>query len=99
MAPEVPPLSSPVLWPMFWAAAEISARRGRSRRRFFNRAFIEGLLGGSWVVISGVTSKATIVTTHIRGFVTRIVSTHEPPSRDYISGSSLHENPNRKPRL
>ncbi|OLQ06090.1 hypothetical protein AK812_SmicGene10650 [Symbiodinium microadriaticum] len=26
----VPPLSSPVLWPMFWAAAEISARRPKS---------------------------------------------------------------------
>ena len=35
------------------------------------------LLGGSWVVISGVTSKVSIIMTHIRGLVT----THEPPSR------------------
>ena len=36
------------------------------------------LLGGSWVVISAVRSKVTIVITHIGGFIT----THEPPSID-----------------
>ena len=40
-----------------------------------------GLLGASWVVISGVISKATTVITHIRGLVTVLITTHEPPSR------------------
>ena len=39
------------------------------------------LLGGSWVVISGVTGKVTIVITHIRGLITILTTTHEPPSR------------------
>ena len=38
------------------------------------------LLGGSWVVISGVTSKVTIVIIHIRGLITPFLNTHEPPS-------------------
>ena len=37
-------------------------------------------LGGSWVVISGVIRKVTIVTTHIRGLITLLMTTHEPPS-------------------
>ena len=35
------------------------------------------LLGGSWLVISGVTSRVTI---HIRGLITLLITTHEPPS-------------------
>ena len=35
---------------------------------------------GSWVVISGVRSRVTIVITHIRGFRTLLITTHEPPS-------------------
>ena len=42
--------------------------------------FWGGLLGGSWVVISGVISKVTIVITHIRGLIVILISTHEPPS-------------------
>ena len=38
------------------------------------------LLGGSWAVISGVISKVTIVITHIRGLITPLTTTHEPPS-------------------
>ena len=38
-------------------------------------------LGGSWVVINGVISKATIVRTHIKGLITPFISTHEPPSK------------------
>ena len=38
------------------------------------------LLGGSWVVISGVISKVTIVITHTRGLITILITTHEPPS-------------------
>ena len=36
--------------------------------------------GGSWVVISGVISRVTIIITHIRGLVTPLITTHEPPS-------------------
>ena len=39
------------------------------------------LLGGSWVVISGVISRVTILITHIRGLITLLITTHEPPSR------------------
>ena len=38
------------------------------------------LLGGSWGVISGVIRKVTIVITHIRGLITPLIPTHEPPS-------------------
>ena len=38
------------------------------------------ILGGSWVVISGVISRVTIDITHIRGFITLMLTTHEPPS-------------------
>ena len=37
-------------------------------------------LGGSWVVISGVISKVTILITLIRGLITLLISTHEPSS-------------------
>ena len=37
-------------------------------------------LGGSWVVISGVISRVAIVMTHIRGLITPLITTHEPPS-------------------
>ena len=39
------------------------------------------LLGGSWVVISGVISRVTVFITHIRGLITPRITTHEPPSR------------------
>ena len=45
-----------------------------------------GLLGGSWVVLSGVISRVTILITHLPGFIT----THEPPSRGQLTGS-LHK--------
>ena len=41
----------------------------------------QGLLGGSWVVTSGVISKVTIVVTHIRRLIAILITTHEPPSR------------------
>ena len=40
------------------------------------------LLGGSWVVISGVLSRVTIVITQIRGLITPLITTHEPPSTE-----------------
>ena len=39
------------------------------------------VLGGSWVVISGVISRVTIVVTHFRGLIVLLITTHEPPSR------------------
>ena len=36
------------------------------------------LLGGSWVVISRVISKVTIVLTHIRGLTTPLITTPKP---------------------
>ena len=35
------------------------------------------MLGGSWVVISGVISRVTI---HIRALITLLITTDEPPS-------------------
>ena len=42
---------------------------------------LRGLLGGSWVVISRVRSRVTILITHIKGLITPLITTHEPPSR------------------
>ena len=39
------------------------------------------LLGGSWVVLSRVISRVTILITHIKGLRTPLVTTPEPPSR------------------
>ena len=39
------------------------------------------LLGGSWVVINEVIIRVTILLTHVRGLITPLVTTHEPPSR------------------
>ena len=38
------------------------------------------MLGGSWVVISRVISRVTILLTHIRGLITPLITTREPPS-------------------
>ena len=35
---------------------------------------------GSWVPISRVISRATITMTLLRGLITPLISTHEPPS-------------------
>ena len=39
------------------------------------------LLGGSWVVISRVISRVTILITHIRGLIAPLIATPEPPSK------------------
>ena len=39
-----------------------------------------GLLEGSWVVISGAISRVTILISPIRGLITLLRTTHEPPS-------------------
>ena len=38
------------------------------------------ILGGSWVDISGVIGRVTIVITHIRGLITLRIATHQPLS-------------------
>ena len=40
------------------------------------------LLGGSWVVISGVISSVTIVITQIRALIAPLTTTHELPSKE-----------------
>ena len=42
---------------------------------------LSAVLGGSWAVISRVISRVTILITHIRGLITPLMTTHEPPSR------------------
>ena len=37
-------------------------------------------IGGSWVVRIGVISRVTIVIAQIRGLITPLITTHEPPS-------------------
>ena len=39
----------------------------------------QGLLGGSWVVISRVITRVTTLITLIRGLIPPLVTTHEPP--------------------
>ena len=46
------------------------------REHFDSQHPAGNLLGGSWVVISRV----TIHITHIRGLITLLIFTHEPPS-------------------
>ena len=58
------------------------SRVTRSRRESTPIGSGRVVLGGSWVVISRVTSGMTILMTHIRRLVTLlIITTHEPPSR------------------
>ena len=47
------------------------------------RASFSMLLGGSWVVISRVISRVTILITHIKGLITPLITTHDPPSSKY----------------
>ena len=42
-------------------------------------------LGGSCVVISGAISNVTILVTHIRGLITLLITTHEPPSMEVLT--------------
>ena len=46
-------------------------------------AYAWGLLGGSWVVISGGIIRVTMLIAHIRGHITLLITTHEPPSRSF----------------
>ena len=44
------------------------------------------ILGGSWVVISRVISRITLVVTYIKGLITPLLTTHEPLSRNTGGG-------------
>ena len=44
--------------------------------------WVQSLLGGSWVVIIRVISRITILISLLRGHITPLITTHEPPSRD-----------------
>ena len=48
------------------------------------------ILGGSWVVISRVICRSTILTTHLGGLITPFIATHEPPS-NVVSGDEASE--------
>ena len=52
-----------------------------------------GLLGGSWVVISRVITRSTGLITLIRGHITPLITTPEPPSRGFgfHTGLNLEE--------
>ena len=41
------------------------------------------LLGGSWVVLSGVISPLIRVITTVARLITLLIATHEPPSRGF----------------
>ena len=41
---------------------------------------LKTLLGGSWVVISRVISRVTILITYIKGLISLLITAHEPPS-------------------
>ena len=58
-----------------------SARWPAHQRRFGRSAAYLEDHGPSWVVISGVISRVTIVIIQIRGLLTPLITTHEPPSR------------------
>ena len=62
-----------------------SGRSGTTTQQFLKQDLFaltkEGVLGGSWVVISRVISRATVHITHIGGLMTPLITTHEPPSR------------------
>ena len=47
------------------------------------------LLGGPWEVISRVISRITMIRTYIRGLITPLITTHEPPSMQEIRKTKL----------
>ena len=56
------------------------AFRTGSRPRICTELHKEQLLAGSWLVISSVISRITMVIAYIRGLITPLITTHEPPS-------------------
>ena len=60
--------------------ASLPSNHGPTRRC----TWLLRVFGGSWVVISRVISRLTVLITQIRGLLTPLITTHEPP----ISGAS-----------
>ena len=60
-----------------------------------HRAWSSCLLGGSWGVISRDISRITMLMTHIRGLITLLISTHEPPSRREVFQTRERDAQNR----
>ena len=58
--------------------------------------FPQSLLGGSWVVISGVISRVTILITHTRGLIALLITPHEPPSGARISADAMFQTTERQ---
>ena len=50
---------------------------------------VKGLLGGSWVVISGVISPLTWVRSIVTRLTTLLITTHEPPSNAWLRARVL----------
>ena len=42
-----------------------------------------------WAVVSGVIIRVTIVITHIKGLLTLLITTHEPPSKRALEGPDV----------
>ena len=40
------------------------------------------VLGGSWIVINGLISRVAILMSHVRGPITPLITTDEPPSAE-----------------
>ena len=45
-----------------------------------SRHFYMPWVGGSWVVTSRIVSRLTMVITYIKGLITPLITTHEPPN-------------------
>ena len=43
-------------------------------------------MGGSWVVVIGLVIRATIIIKRIRGLMTALITTREPPSVTMLRG-------------
>ena len=54
--------------------------------------YFSRILGGLWVVISRI----TVLIIHIRGLMTLLISTHEPPSRVPFSVPNIVRHPHKK---
>ena len=64
--------------------APLTLRGRRPVCQGFFKWAIRVILGGSWVVTSRVIIRVTILITHIRGLITRLITTPEPPSNSAI---------------
>ena len=69
---------------MFWGfriiAGSENGLEAKVSRAFAFLQVARQVLGGSWVVASGAISRLTIVIIPMRGHITPLTTTHEPPS-------------------